>query len=426
MAQSKKLGQKEIRLLGLFGVILVFFEAKVGFASRQDLVESLSSVGAGGVFIQSVEISNHFAKYVEEEGSYFLKKYWEQDPETHPLRKENLPLSYNLGFGYSLSSSPPARAGRSEIRDQIGSTSLGILWEVSPKFEAGLKTSFDYSPEENYSHGAARFRFEYTVYLKSLFRSKKTEKAISKYNTDDAGHYYRREHVKRMEELERAERSAKSNVSRAPASMAVPTDPDAMYERHGDEDINKSEDERDQYPNIKIAYNLGFDQHHVGPKTLRSGSPLASEQVLSQFLNGVELTCSPSVQWSLRFGFNLYRYTGSVDSLLSAIESSFVSHLPTRYPSYGTSSSFTNQYLTLPDHTFEESIDWFINERDSLSLNLNQTIYAASNLSYSFAINPIYYRELGKRWKLGLIMNAILGSLVPSTFSGSLSVNYKL
>ena len=252
-------------------------------AIKENRIELLTSGGMGGLLVESLELSNHFTAVVEDE-NYFLKQKREQEPNSPALVKETLPLSWNLGAAYTLSSSPPPSSSASSITDHTISTAFGFNWEAGRRFETGLRLAIDYTSEESYIHGMALFGFEYTLCFgshdgkspeptletpsspdpKTPPDPKPDELASVPYDPQDASQYYQQQYAHKMEEFEKYEKRIKSEASRSIASVSHSVSDNEKNDVEDEDGADKKKDDREE-PERKFSF--GKDQREKGDQS---------------------------------------------------------------------------------------------------------------------------------------------------------------
>jgi hypothetical protein len=230
---------------------------------------------------------------------------------------------------------------------------------------------------------------------------------------------------KKYSEATRARRPASLAVSESPTSPASPASEDDLDELEGG---GSGEGESsDAYPNLRVAYHFGFGRHSVQSHVLRRVSRLGTSSLdtsLDQYRNGPEVIYSPTERWSFRVSASFYSYSDNVDSFFMNLDA-----LPGFNPNgvvNGRSSALTGQIFVLPSFVVEGSIDWHASDSDSFAFNLSQVSYSSSVQTNTLGMNPVYLRDLGKQWRLGLGTTFTMSANSSLSVLGSMDLIHRL
>ena len=393
------------RGIGFFFLTLMYswIDPAVGGASlAEDRFSTFTGVSLRAL-IQSVEVSQHFGKPKDEAEAFFqnsLKN--DEENEGWPTREEVLPWVWRVGATYGRSTSPL------DILDEVIGGRVGMEGEPLRGVTAGVLLALDSMPSENYRHGSAAFNFEYTFFLQPRSRRQKMDDdQEARYDKNDAWAYYR--HLRNKNERRKTPKS----VGRL--EMAADSDTDEEGER----------ETKSVYPNLKLAYHLGFHLHNFFPKTFRNLSrpQLTSDPSLVQFQNRLDISYAPDERQVFSAGLSYYGYSGIIENFTAQLESDVASRVPVIFWKYPT--SITNQLVTFPWLSFDQSFEYSLSPKDSIVLNFNETIYQAEFQPNTYSMGPSYFVDLSKKWMMGIETRVTFGNLDP-TFSGMVELNWRL
>lgn len=406
--------QSSFYLVVLVELLLPFglgMGGSVCFAHPDDRIRSNTRLGSG-VFVQSLEMAQHFKKQDHLDSNFFVKKREEQeDPRQGYQFEEASPLSWNLGVAYSninSSLTPSTPTSNNTLLTGV----VGLKWKVNSAFETSALVDIDSIPQEDYRHGAAVIQFSFTLALKKLSNGQARQIASiqdandedlqdSESDAQDASLYYKKLREMRLKNLEKMEKRARE--LRSPAS-------EVLASREAEEDAVL-------YPYFKFTYSLGFHTH------LRNGES-DTQQTLNQYQHGPEMIYSPVKKWKFLAAFHYCYYSANVTSFLGNLGIGQSQRVG--LAAVGGWSPFVNQILTLPAYTLDAGAEWDFSEKEKISFYLNQTSYQAATQASTFTISPTYFRDLGEKWRVGVGASAILGVPNSTLFSGSADVLFKL
>ncbi|MEO5970077.1 MAG: hypothetical protein ABIQ95_09130 [Bdellovibrionia bacterium] len=366
------------------------------YGGREDEASSLTGVGAG-IIAQSFEISRHFVRPDNIEGSYFLKA---RDKNSILAKKEKvyLPLSWMLGGGFTYLASP-AIGRYPDINDGVISLKGGLEWTLVPTFTLSMDLDIDNNTAENYNHGAVLFKFWKTFSL----HSRSPADSTGGYDSSEADQYYERQWSQKQKAL-------------ALKKKAITSEDEETEEGEGFA----------QFPEIQMGLILGFGEHLVGGKTYRRAlvDPLREDQRLFQNRTGLEITYFPKEGLTLKLGGNIFYYNINVDTYLQYLEIRPLQRIPL-FAQTGWSSS-TNQLLTFPSLSFDQSLEFEVNEKEMFELFINESTYASNQQETTISASPRYTRELGKGWKVSVAPFVGLILKTGLVISGMVQVGYDL
>jgi hypothetical protein len=86
----------------------------------------------------------------------------------------------------------------------------------------------------------------------------------------------------------------------------------------------------------------------------------------------------------------------------------------------------TNQLLTFPAFSFDESIEYSLNDIEAFKLFINETVEQSTVLGTMISISPVYLRNLGTRWKIGVYPNLIYNLSLGVIFNGMVKASFDL
>lgn len=377
------------------------------FDLKNDLFES-HTFFAPQVFLQSVQLFRHFIQPDEMDNNGILRRQADTTEPDVYVRQEPSKLSWNLGFAYGRTFSPAAGAFPN-IVDYYFTGTGGLIWELSKPVTLRFDTSVDSMPTESYLHGVFAFRGEYDISFKKKIKAelRELENYAEGYDPQDARQYYRRIRDEKLKEKEDEFRK----VSRMIAQQEEET----------------SEEDRRTFPHLKIGLGLLLNQHLLqGRSFFRvSGWSPTSDRYLFHLGHALEVTYYHQPMLAFKATMILHLYTGNVNAFVQSLES----NLGSRQAVWMTQgwSPFANQMLSFPFMTFDESVEWRINEKSRLNFGLNQTTYAEATQTFTLSFGPSYTRDFSKKWVGTLGAYLTLLGLAPNPgISGMLEVGYKL
>ncbi len=310
------------------------------------------------------------------------------------------PLTWGLGVGYSLMTSPAQGPDLSVSKDVFSALML-IGLDFKPRFGVDLEIDYDRIPDEAYSHGQALFRFEYLFNINKKFSKISNEDRISE--SSDAFEYYQNERFKKLMDLEKLRRQ-----------MIRGTDD----EEEEEQSIEKS------FPQLKLIYFLGFNLHQIQAKSVRLASKSQIPSIggkLYQYQYGPEFVYSPQPESSYHLRVIYFTYSQDVDNFISQIDLVDVARYPNS-PAQGV-SALANQLLAFPSWSLGLEGKWVLNTKTRLELILEQTSYSSKTQSATYGISPFYSRQLWDRWNMRLGSSFLLG-IDFIRISGLFSLNY--
>ncbi len=398
------------------------------FAMKEDVLSLLSQVSGGGGVNETIEVFRHFAKFPDlgsSENNYFLERQFEQEKRNLSKKKtrETLPLAWVLGFNYS-------RFAVQSIGDNSLNFKMGLDWQMTHPLTGNIILGLGMIPEESYSHGSAAMHFEYFFPIsvkhpqtsKPSRASKKFEtedsilqneiedepEPLTKKNENDASLFYREERERKLSRLDQEFRREIASLE----DTEIPSTNRRVRDDH--------------YPNIKVAYHLLFENHQFSTSkvfTRTSGQPSLGQAVtMFQYRNGPEVSYSPNDRWTFSLSADFASYNKNVSTILSLFELGYVIQV------MGAVGD-VNQFLTFPSNDYSGSIDFYLDDANSLTWGGHYTLYALAGQQATLSMTSMYYRELGKTWRLGIgadiLMNTGTNAVLPMTFLGSLQVTYK-
>ncbi len=387
----------------VFG-LSAFLICGVARSEDENYLTSLTTVGS--TFIsQFLGINGRFPKVDDRRSDFFALRH---DAESEKERLAELgrktkpsPLTWNLGIAYTNLRSP-AEGIDPSLNESILSGQLGIGWKFSTEWQINLSIGLDGNGYENYGHGFANFRFEYFFPLHSNVRTIQDEKPVSE---NDASEYYQSEREKKMKSLEKQWR---------------------LELLESDEQELNENRKLNIFPQIRIAYNFGFNSHTVDEKEVRvpSKKSVTSQNMrMYQYQYGPEITYSPKLGDSYKFMISYFTYNNDVDQFVSLLDIGNVARYPI-FPSNGISVS-ANQLFSYPSWFFGTSGSWRLDYKSFLELNLGLTTYSASNQTSTYAINPVYIYNFKRKFQFMLGAGFVFGTNA-SLISSVVGLNIKL
>lgn len=373
-----------------------YFISALNALGKENGEGSFTGLGAG-IITQRFEISRLVERPRVGEGTYFLKKR-EQESALVKINKSYLPLSWTLGAGFTLLSTP-ALGTIPEINDTVFFLSGGLDWTPFPTFNITLDLNIDSIGAENYNHGAFLFKFWKTFSL----HPKAPDQPPVDYDGTEAGQFYERQLTEKQKAL----------ALKRKAALV------------GEDEIREEEEKEAQpFPKIKMGILLGFGEHLVAGKVYRQPrrQALTEEQRLFQNQMGAEFVYLPREGVDLSLGVNVFLYSSVVDSYLSYLEMGTLQRVPL-FAKTGWAGS-TNQMLSLPAVSIDQALEIQVSEREKLGIFINESVYASIQQNVMISLTPSYLRNLGKGWKVGLY--PFLGLILNSglTSSGMIQFGY--
>lgn len=180
-------------------------------------------------------------------------------------------------------------------------------------------------------------------------------------------------------------------------------------------------------PQISIALFLQFNSHLIGAKTFRdpflAGLPLTSSAVLNQFRGGPELNFTFSRGLKLHLSGHLFHYSSPVDSFLPQLE--LGAGARQIMIAAGGWSAFANQVLAFPVYSLDQTLDWILDDRNTLFFAFNQTSYASKTQQMTLAFSPSFYRDFNRYWRAGVSGNVMLRRSQGALLSAGIELIYK-
>jgi len=363
-------------------VILLVAQSSVawGAAFGRDAV-SLGAYGGGDLIGGTLEARRHFSK-PKDSYDFFVRGKRARDgevetnavtPEVNPSRGDPFaqegpsPLSWYFRYDFArptplATASPTPAVSPVPTAQHFGA--VGLEWEASPQFRAGVLFGVGTISDVDYVHGQVALRFDYLV---SFGRMPGGEKA--------------------------APPPAPKRKTAAPPVPIGSDDGDARSFYRRRQNAAPAAFDPLKYPMLRFSGQLDLRRHQFGSGTSAIG--------VNQFGVGPDLDFLMDRQWSFQAGFRYWGYASNVRALLNGVQPSSGAFLI--LPGTGASNRAmawprNAQMLSFPEFIFEEGVRVAIDPRWSVAMMINQVTYALTGRAPIYGFAPRVDGLIDAKW----------------------------